>query len=92
MTVTLAALREEIERLDAGIVGLIAERVRLARAAGEAKRGAGMPTLDHAREAAVVRRAVEMGRDAGLPDDEVRSVFWHVIGLSRRAQVSGQDA
>lgn len=92
MTEALAALRQEIERLDAEIVRLIAERVRLARAVGEAKRGAGMPTLDHAREAAVVRRAVGMGRDAGLPDDEVRSVFWHVIGLSRRAQMAERGA
>ncbi len=92
MTKTLAALREEIELLDAEIVALVAERVRLARAVGEAKRAAGLPTLDHAREASVVRRAVELGRDAGLPDDEVRSVFWHVVGLSRRAQMSEQGA
>lgn len=87
----LARLREQIEGLDRELVRLIAERVRLARAVGAAKRGAGIPTLDHAREAAVVRRAVALARDAQLPfDDEIRQIFWQLIGLSRRAQA--QDA
>ncbi len=45
----LARLREDIEQLDRQIVRLIADRVRLAREVGVAKRAAGMPTLDHAR-------------------------------------------
>lgn len=87
MSDALAHLRAEIERVDTAIIALLAERVSLARAVGESKRAAGMQTLDHAREAAVVRRAVELGRDAGLDEEEVRSVFWRVIGMSRRAQM-----
>lgn len=86
----LARLREDIEQLDREIVRLIADRVRLAREVGVAKRAAGMPTLDHAREATVVRRAVTMARDAGLPyDEEIRQIFWQLIGLSRRVQQNG---
>jgi chorismate mutase len=93
MTTTpeLARLREDIERVDQEIVCLIAERMRLARAVGIAKHDAGLATLDHAREATVVRRAVELARAAGVSDvDEVRQIFWQLIGLCRRAQVEGR--
>ena len=83
----LLALRDEIERVDRALVALIAERVALARRVGAAKRAAGLPTLDPAREAAVVRRAGALARHAGLADEDVRYVFWHLIGLSRRAQM-----
>lgn len=83
----LQRLREEIERVDREIVSLVAERVRLAREVGKAKRAADLPTLDPAREASVVRRAGALAREAGLVDEEMRGLFWHLIGLSRRAQV-----
>ena len=87
----LARLREAIEGIDHEIIRLIAERVRLAREVGAAKQAAGVGTLDHAREATVVRRAVERARDAGLSeDDEVRQIFWQLIGLCRRAQTDGR--
>ncbi len=82
----LAALRQEIESVDARIVQLIAERTALAHRIGEVKRAAGQPMLDPAREAAVVRRAGLLARDAGVAQEDVREIFWHLIGLSRRAQ------
>src|SRR5215218_629298 len=82
----LLAIRQRIEQVDREIVGLIAERVRLAREVGAAKRELGVPTLDPAREALVVRRAGERAREAGVGDEDVRYIFWHLIGLSRRAQ------
>ena len=83
----LARLRVEIERIDRELIALIAERVGLARQVGVAKRAIGAPTLDPAREAAVVRRAGTLAREAGLADEDVRYLFWHLIGLSRRAQM-----
>ena len=83
----LGELREQIEQIDRSIIGLIGERVRLAREVGIAKHELGLPTLDPAREAAVVRRAGELAREAGLGDEDVRYIFWHLIGLSRRAQM-----
>ena len=87
MSAPLEVLRGEIERVDRALIALIAERVRLARRVGAEKRAAGLPTLDPAREAGVVRRAGEIAREAGLDDEDVRYVFWHLIGLSRRAQM-----
>src|SRR5690606_32988644 len=83
----LNELRVEIERVDRTMIDLIAERVQLARRGGEAKRRAGLPTLDPAREAAVVRRAGALAREADLDDEDVRYIFWHLIGLSRRMQM-----
>lgn len=86
----LRAIRERIEQVDREIIGLIGERVHLAREVGAVKRTLGMPTLDPAREAAVVRRAGELAREAGVGDEDVRYIFWHLIGLSRRAQLEGE--
>lgn len=87
MTAELERLRAEIERIDRALVGLIGERVRVARSVALTKQAAGLPTLDPAQEAAVIRRAAALARDAGLPPEEVRDVFWQLVALARRAQV-----
>jgi len=84
--------RAEIERIDRALIGLIEERVRAAHRAAEAKRAAGLPTLDPAQEAAVIRRAAALARDAGLPEEGVRDLFWHIVGLTRRAEQAASDA
>ena len=83
----LERCRGEIERIDRELIGLIAARVAVARRVGRAKSHAGLPVLDPAREAAVVRRAGALAREAGVADEDVRYIFWHLIGLSRHAQV-----
>jgi chorismate mutase len=83
----LGSLRGEIERIDRAVVELIAERVAVARRVGPAKRALGKPLLDPPREAAVVRRAGALAREAGVDDEDVRYLFWHLVGLCRRAQM-----
>ena len=85
----LAQLREQIESYDRALIELIAQRVAAARAVGRAKQQHGLPVLDPAREAAVVRRAVEIARSHALAEEDVREIFWHIIGMSRRAQIEG---
>ena len=86
----LGALRAEVERVDAELVRLLAERAALARRIGAAKRALGRPTLDPPREAAVVRRAAELARAAGVADEEgVRGIFWQLVAMARRAQDGG---
>ena len=88
----LDRVRGEIERVDRALLGLIGERVRAARRAAAAKRAASMPTLDPAQEAAVIRRAATLAREAGLPEEDVRDVFWLIIGLTRRAEQEASGA
>jgi chorismate mutase len=83
----LARRREQIEAIDRELVGLLAKRAALSREIGATKKVAGLPTLDPAREAEVIRRAAGMAREHGLSDEKVRDIFWHVIGLSRAVQV-----
>ena len=84
---TLGRYRQQIEQLDSDLVSLLAKRVALSKEIGAMKRVAGLPTLDLAREAEVIRRAAALARDASLNDEKVRDIFWHVIGLSRAVQV-----
>ena len=82
----LTRCREEIERIDNEIIALLARRLTLGKRTGDLKRAAGMPILDPTREAAVIRRVTERARDAGLPPEAAREVFWQIVGMSRRAQ------
>ena len=84
----LTGLRDEIERIDRAIVMLISERVQIARRVGSVKRASGLPMLDPAREATIIRRSVHLAREAGLEEEDVREIFWHLVGLSRRAQLT----
>jgi chorismate mutase len=85
----LEALRAAIERADEALIAALAQRMTLARRVGSCKRSAGLPVLDPAREAAVVRRAAALARRAGLPEDEVRAIYWRILAMSRRVQQGG---
>ncbi len=85
----LEGTRRELEELDGQLVALLARRAAMARSAGLAKRSRGLPLVDPVQEAAVVRRAAGLARSTGLPEEEVRSIFWHLIALSRRIQSEG---
>lgn len=79
--------RGEVEAIDRALIQLIAKRVEVAREIGRIKKEHGLPTLDPPREAAVVRRAGALAREAGLEDEDVRYIFWHLVGLTRRTQM-----
>lgn len=83
----LNELRTAIGEVDSAIVALIAERTALARAIGQVKAEEGRPVTDPAREAAVVANAARLAREAGLPEEEVRTLFWQLVALARRAQL-----
>lgn len=86
----LAQCRRDLETLDREVIALLARRVTQSREIGALKRIAGLPTLDPAREAEVIRRAATIAREHGLSDEKVRDIFWHIIGLSRGVQVENE--
>jgi len=86
----LAALREQIEQVDADLVALLARRVAIARDVGAHKRDAGIAAIDVRREAAVLSRAVALARAAGLPEEAMRHLFWDIIGMCRNVQLEAQ--
>ena len=83
----LGRLRNEIERIDRALVGLIRERVRVARLVLEAKEAAGLPVVDEEQEAAVMRRSGALAQAAGLPQREIGEVFRSVVGITREAEL-----
>lgn len=89
MTRAVDDLRREVERIDGEIARLVAERVRVAREIGAAKRSADRGALDAAREAAVVRKGAAVGAAAGLDPEDARDLFWLLIGICRKAQTEG---
>jgi chorismate mutase len=82
--------RERIAAIDERLIRLVADRAHLAREIGRVKREAGAATLDPAREAAVVRGAVERARALGLPEEPLREIFWILVRLCRDVQLEGE--
>ncbi len=92
MMAAVSSLRAQVEAVDQRLIALIAERLRLARAIGAMKRAAGQPVTDPAREAAVVARAAGLARDADIPEEEMRALYWRLLAMSRRVQLEGSSA
>jgi chorismate mutase len=88
----LSQCRHDIEAIDNDLIALLARRLALGQRIAELKRAAELPILDPTREAAVIRRVTEVARDAGLPTEPVREVFWQIVGMSRRAQEEADRA
>lgn len=84
----LPDLRREIRGIDDELLTLVRRRLDVARRVADAKREAGLPVLDPAREAAVVRYAGEFARRHGLVEEDVRALFWALVGLTRRAELT----
>ena len=82
----LEQLRHDIVSTDQELVRLIARRLELAREIGRTKEALGLPVMDPAREAEVVRRAVEQARAHGADAELVRGVLWRIIDAARGVQ------
>jgi chorismate mutase len=83
----LAALRAKVEEVDARIIAAMAERLDTSRKIGRVKIALDQAITDPAREAAVVLRATTLARNANLPEDEIRFLYWRIVAMSRRAQL-----
>lgn len=82
----LRQVRAAIDRLDDGLVLLLAGRRRLAAAAAAFKRDAGLPLRDPAREVEVRQRAQGLGRRLALPVHLVERVLDLAIADACRVQ------
>lgn len=85
-TQDLATLRARIDDVDRELLEALSRRAELAREVSRMKRAGGMPRLDPAREAEIVRRAVGRARALQIPDEEVRDLAWRTLALCRQAQ------
>ncbi len=82
----LEELRKRIIAADDEIIRLIGERRDLVLEIGHIKEALGLPILDPAREARVVRRVAERSRALGVDEELTRDVIWRIISSARQAQ------
>jgi chorismate mutase len=82
----LEELRLRISELDEELIRVIGERRGLAIEIGRLKAQLGLPVMDPAREARVVRRVAERAREAGVDEEMARDVIWRIISSARSAQ------
>lgn len=82
----LEDVRRRIVELDDELIRLIGERRDLVLEAGRLKVGLGLPVMDPAREAKVVRRAAEHARELGIDEELARDVVWRIIASARSEQ------
>lgn len=86
MTDTLDELRIRISEVDEELIRLIGERRRLVLDIGEEKARRGLPVMDPAREAKVVRKAAARARELGVDQEMTRDIIWRIIAAARADQ------
>ncbi len=75
---TLKRYRQSIDRIDAALIYLLAERFQITQAVGQYKAGAGLPPADPGREEAQIARLRALAREAGL-DPEFSEKFLRFV-------------
>lgn len=86
-TKKIAALREEIDAVDARIVKMLAERASLAKAVGVAK-GAGAVVYRPERERAILDRVAALNEKerSHLPESVIRTLYRDIIASCRAVE------
>lgn len=83
---TLKTLRKKIDRVDATIIRMLAERRKLAREVGRLKARAKMVVKDPARERAILKHYRAESKRHKLDPLFVHQLFRHIIRYSRKVQ------
>ena len=82
----LDKLREQIREVDRELIRLVSARRDLALEVGRVKEAKGLPVMDPAQEAKVIRRAAELAREMGVDEELVRDIVWRIMAAARDVQ------
>lgn len=82
----LARMREVMSEVTDRLIELMGERRNLAIEIGRVKKELGLPVLDPAREARMVRQAAVRARELGVDPEMARDILWRIIASAREAQ------
>ncbi len=83
---SLEDLRKKIDSIDAEIVRLVAERIKIALEIGGEKRSQRRQVNDQAREKRVLRHIKALARDENIDQEVIASIFQQIITVCRRTQ------
>ena len=84
--VRLEQLRAVMSEVTDRLIELMGDRRALAIEIGKMKEELGLPVLDPAREARVVRQAAARARELGVDAEMARDILWRIIASAREAQ------
>ena len=86
MMSALEELRQEIDRLDAQLIEVVARRLQVCCQVAEYKRAHGLPVLQPERAAQVVERAIAQGAAHGLDARFVRALYGLIMAEACRLE------
>ena len=83
---SLDELRKKIEEVDAAVVRLIAERIRIAHEIGLEKKQQGKPIEDRKREDRVLANVKEIARAESINQQDIEGIYRRIIAAAKGAQ------
>lgn len=87
----LGGLRDEIDRIDAAIVGLIAERLNVCRDVASLKESTGASVIQPSRVRDVLRTRTEWALEAGVDPEFAEQIFRTLLAETHRIEVADTD-
>jgi chorismate mutase len=85
-TLELSTVREEIQRIDAQLVELIALRTYTGNAVARAKEGRDIETTAEKQEEQVMDRVGELASRFDLEEEPVQEIWQQLMEMNKRAQ------
>jgi chorismate mutase/prephenate dehydratase len=82
----LDELRKKIDELDEALVGLIAERIKVARDIGQGKRQQNKLIEDRERELAVLRHVRRLARERKISPNDMENIYRNIMDACKRIQ------
>jgi len=83
---SLEDLRRKIDEVDAKIVGLIGERIRIAEKIGEEKKTQGKQIEDREREARVLENVKGIAQKENISQEDIEGIYRQIIVTSKRTE------
>lgn len=89
----LEELRAEIDRLDAELLNILEDRMKVAAGIGQAKKESGVTILQPSRWEQILSKYLSMGQAKGLSDEFIRKVFMaiHQESINTQTKVMNEE-
>lgn len=82
----LEEIRKEIDKIDDGLLSLLAKRKSLAKEIAMIKKSKNMPILDKKREIWLIQRLKRKAKELGLDEEFTIKLYQHILENSKKEQ------